>query len=323
MDYQTFVAARQEAWAHFELQLEQARRRPRGLGHDELEQLAVSYRLLLHDRALARARFAGTGAEVRLGRLAVEGTYYLRRDASARPFDLGRILQRTLPDAFRSILPELAVMALLFVAAVSLGLATVLLRPEAAPMLLGPERLAGLREGHLWTESLTTSVPPAYSSSAIATNNMSVALLAWAGGALAGLGALYVTLLNGLLLGATLAVTVHYGMAGRLGEFIAAHGPLEITLILVCAAAGASVGRAWVVASDEPRGVLLRRAASRALVVLLACLPAFLVLGVVEAFVSPDPALGAPLKLALGLSLVALFLLLAARPGQGEVPDER
>jgi len=323
MDYAAFVGLRQEAWERFEARLAAARKRPRSLDHEELERLAVSYRLILHDHALARERFPDTGALGRLRRLAVAGTYFLRRDATGERLELRHILGRTVPQAFRSIVPEFAVVTALFVVGALLAGAAVLLRPEAAVMLLGPERLAALREGHLWTESMTTTMPPAYSSSAIATNNMSVALLAWAGGALAGLGAFYVALLNGVLLGAVFAVTAHYNMAGRLGEFAAAHGPLELTLILVCAAAGASMGRAMVVATEEPRAVLVRRAASGALVVLLSCLPAFVVLGVVEGFISPDPAVATSLKVALGLSLVVVFVLVALQPGREAAADEQ
>lgn len=322
MNYTSFVESRRAIWERFEAELTAARRHPRALRHEDLERLAVEYRHVLHDQAVAQARFPGTGAVVRLRRLAVDGTHFLRRDATTRRLSLHRFFASSLPQAFRSFLPELGVVVALFGVATLLGLTAVLLRPEAAPLLLGPERLAELREGHIWTESLTTSVPPAYSSSAIATNNMSVAILAWAGGALAGLGALYVTLLNGFLLGAIVAVTMHYHMAGRLAEFVAAHGPLEITLILVCAAAGAGVGRAVVVATDEPRAVVVRRTATRALVVLLACLPAFAGLGVVEGFVSPDPEIAIPVKVALGLSLVASFLLVVLRPGPGDATDD-
>jgi hypothetical protein len=83
------------------------------------------------------------------------------------------------------------------------------------------------------------------------------------------------------------------------------------------------MGRAMVVAEEEPRATLLRRAAARALVVLLACLPAFAVLGVVEGFISPDPGVSLPLKVALGLALVVVFLLLALQPGRKAAEDER
>ena len=137
---------------------------------------------------------------------------------------------------------------------------------------------------------------------------MSVAITAFAGGALAGLGALYVVLLNGFLLGAILGITSHYGMASALLEFIAAHGPLEITLILTTAGAGLLAGRALVQATDRPRREVLREAGRDATVVLVGCLPWFLFLGVVEAFVSPIPGFAAVFKVALGGALLALAL---------------
>ena len=104
---------------------------------------------------------------------------------------------------------------------------------------------------------------------------------------LAGLVPLYVILLNGLMLGALLGVTLHYSMAGPLLVFISAHGLLELTLILVSAAAGLAVGRALVAADDRPRAVAVRRAATESLAVLLGCLPWFVILALVEVFVSP------------------------------------
>jgi uncharacterized membrane protein SpoIIM required for sporulation len=185
-------------------------------------------------------------------------------------------------------------------------------------VFLGPDAMAGLREGRLWTEALTTTVPPAVSSSRIATNNAGVAILAWAGGALFGLGALWVVLLNGLLLGVVIGTTMPYEMTGRLLEFVAAHGPLEITLILVSAGAGLEMGRALLLAGDRPRAAAVRDAALSSLLVLVGCLPWFLVLGVVEGFVSPAEDVPARMKVALGAALWASFALIAWNPFRGE-----
>jgi uncharacterized membrane protein SpoIIM required for sporulation len=202
----------------------------------------------------------------------------------------------------------------LFSTALVFGAALAIVQPGAGTVLLGRGAVEEMRRGHLWTESLVSTVPPAVSSSGIATNNMSVAMAGWAGGAALGLGALYVILLNGFLLGLILATTLHYGLAGALLEFVSAHGPLEITLILTTAAAGLGMGHALVAAEDAPRSVVLARAGRDALIVLVGCLPWFLVLGVVEAIVSPAPAVPAGLKLAIGLGLETTFLLLAWNP---------
>ena len=314
MDYPRFVRLHATAWDGFEAKLRAAQERPRQVGHEDLETMAFAYRQVLHDYALAASRFPGTGAAVRLRRLALQGTHWLHRDAADRMPSLREFFGTRFPLAFRAHSLHLVAAFALFSTALVFGATLAIVQPGAGTVLLGRDAVEGMRRGHLWTESLVSTVPPAVSSSGIATNNMSVAMAAWAGGAVLGLGALYVILMNGFLLGLILATTLHYGLAGALLEFVSAHGPLEITLILTTAAAGLGMGHALVAAEDEPRRVVLARAGREALIVLVGCLPWFLVLGLVEAIVSPAPGVPAALKLALGLGLETTFLLLAWNP---------
>ncbi|HVS03189.1 MAG TPA: stage II sporulation protein M [Thermoanaerobaculia bacterium] len=307
MDYSRFVALRRPLWEELEQGLERLRRHE-ALTYEELEALAMLYRQLLQDHAWARARYPHTGVARRLERLAVAGTGALHRDAAGDRFSPRRFLLDRFPQAVRAHLPLIGLSLALFLVMTLVGLGVAVFEPGVAVALLGPETVAGLRDGRLWTEALTTTVPPAISSSAIARNNMSVAITAWAGGLLGGVGSLWITLLNGYMLGAVLGVTLHFSLAGELLEFVAAHGPLEITLILVCAGAGLGIGRALLVAGERPRGQALQQAGREALVVLAGCLPWFLVLGAVEGLVSPSPAVPWGTKLFLGLSLQAVFL---------------
>lgn len=313
MDYARFVRLRRPLWEKFEAQLAAARQ---GMTHAELEEMALCYRQVLHDHALSAARYPGTAASERLRGLAVEGTRRLVAGRTEATGGLATFFTRTFPRAFRRQLGLTGIALALFLLAALWGLAITATRPGLGIAFLGPEAIAGLAEGRMWTESLVSAVPPAVSSSRIATNNISVALTAWSGGILAGIVPLYVVLLNGLLLGSILGVTMHYSMGGELLEFIAAHGPLEISLILVSAGAGLGIGRALVIAGDLPRSLAVREAARDALTVLLGCVPWFVVLALVEVLVSPSPDLPASFKLAVGLSLEALFLALAALPSR-------
>ncbi len=320
MDYARFVRQRSAVWDGFEGRLHAAEEKPRSVRHDALEAMAFEYRQVLHDHALVSARFPGSGAARRLQRLALRGTHWLHRDTRDRLPGLREFFTRTFPLAFRAHAVPLAAAFALFATALLFGATLAIVQPETGTALLGRRAVEELRRGHLWTESLVTTVPAGVSSSAIATNNMSVAITGWAGGALLGLGALWVIVFNGFHLGAILATTVHYGLAGRLLEFVSAHGPLEITLILTTAAGGLSMGRALVAAEDLPRGVVVRRASRDAVVLLAGCLPWFVVLGLVEAIVSPAPRVPGALKLALGAALEGLFLVLAWNPRLGEEP---
>jgi uncharacterized membrane protein SpoIIM required for sporulation len=313
MDYARFVGARSALWDEFEAGLRRLESKVPPPSHADVEAVAFRYRQVLHDHSVAASRFSGTGAARRLRHLAFEGTRALYLDV-ATSGGLRRFVTRTFPLAFRAHLPYLAVVVSLFATALALGVTLSFVEPGVGLVFLGPAADAGLREGRLWTDALVTAVPPAISSSGIATNNISVALTGWAGGALAGLGTLYVVLLNGFLLGAIAGTTAHFGLAGRLLEFISAHGPLEITLILVTASGGLAMGRALVAADDRPRRIAVGEAARGALALLLGCLPWFGVLGVVEAVLSPAPDIPAPLKVAVGLALEAVFLGVAWNP---------
>lgn len=311
MDYARFVRLRLPLWDAFERGLAE---RPGSLPYVGLEALAGKYRQVLHDHALLRSRYPQTSASRRLGSLAREGTRRLHWDRSDRLPGFSVFVSRILPRAFRRQAPEIAAAAAFFLVAALFGGSLGLAQPGSGAAILGPQAIRGLKEGHLWTESLVGLVPPAVSSSLIGTNNMVVALTGFAGGALAGLGALYVLVFNGFLFGLLLATTLHYGLAGELLGFVSAHGPLEITLIVCTAGAGLSLGRALIVAEDRPRRDVVKEASRDALVILIGCLPWFAVLGVVEAFISPSPAISVVLKIGLGIALWSGFAVMAWNP---------
>jgi uncharacterized membrane protein SpoIIM required for sporulation len=319
MDYARFLRLRRPLWEQFGNRLARLRRSSSGRrggdewSYGEVEELAFAYRQVLHDHALAATRFPGTGAARQLTALALDGTRSLTR-RSGRGGGLRRFFSQTFPAAFRRQLGALGLAVAIFGAACLLGLALSAVQPGLGRLLLGPRAIEGLEEGRLWTESLTTTVPPAVASSGIATNNLSVALVAWSGGVLAGIVPLYVLVLNGLMLGGVLGITLRYSMAGELLGFVAAHGPLELTLIVVAAAAGLGLGRAVVAAGDLPRAEAMRRAGADSVQVLLGCLPWFVALAVVEARISPDPSLPVAWKAALGLGLELFFLVAALAP---------
>jgi uncharacterized membrane protein SpoIIM required for sporulation len=314
VEYQRFVSLRAPIWDRFEQAL--ARAEPGGgrrLKHAELEQLTFDYRRVLHDHALAGARYPGTSAAHRIQRLAAAGTRLLQRDRSHHFGGLRLFLTSHFPDSFRRRLPEIGVVVALFLAVALLGLGLTLVRPGLAQAFLGTDALEGLQQGRLWTEEIDHNNAPGMTAW-IGTNNIRVALLGWAGGLTAGFLTVFLVFYNGLMLGSVIGLTLHYSMTAELLEFISAHGPLEITMILVCSAAGLVMARGLVASDDRPRSESLRAAARDSFVLLAGCLPWLALLAAVESFVSPNPAFAPSFKLGVGLALEALFLLFAFNP---------
>ncbi|HEX4953943.1 MAG TPA: stage II sporulation protein M [Thermoanaerobaculia bacterium] len=316
MDYGRFLSLRGPAWRELEEALARlASRRGQGqLTYRGLEAVAMGYRRVLQDLAFARSRFPASGAAQRLAGLALEGTRLLLREEPGKRVGVLGFFLRAFPAAVRRRAGVVALAVGLFLATGLLGFVAALASPALGMVFLGPAAIAGLEEGRMWTEALTTTVPPAVSSSQIATNNLSVSLFALAGGALAGAGSLWILFVNGLMLGAVIGTTLHFGMAPHLLEFISAHGPLELTVIVFSAAAGLVLAHGLVVAEDRPRRVVLAEGVRDALTIFGGCFPWLVVLAVVETLVSPAPEVAPALKLALGLVLEGFFLFLAFNP---------
>lgn len=312
MRYEDFVARRTAAWDEFETGLDQLENAPSSTSHDDLERLSVDYRKMLHDQALAASRFEGTWAVTRLRRLSARANRLLQPQTPTKLKNPLGFFLRTFPQNFQAIGGEIAACAALFAVSAVFGAALSALDAGVGTAFIGRSSVEGLARGEIWTDSLNDAA--AKGSAEIAVNNMRVAITAWGGGALAGFGAFYILFFNGFLLGAVMLLTSHFEMHGALLQFISAHGPLELSIIVVSAAAGVHVGRMLVATGNEPLGVRLPAAARRSAIVMLGCLPWLLVLGFVEGFVSPSPSIGHPTKVALGLLLLSLFLCSALLP---------
>ena len=309
MDHDTFQARAARDWQEMEnLQTRIQRRGLEDLDHATLERTAAIHRRVVSDFALARSRFPGSAVEARLRRLAFTGHRLLaRREAPWLP-RLRQFFAVDFRRAYQAAQGPLRVAGAIFLCGVLAGYVITGINPEFARLFLGDDAMDGLRHGELWTDALTTVMPPAVTASSIFTNNLSVALVAFAGGALLGVGTLYVLVFNGLMLGAVLAVTAHHELLGRIFSFIAAHGPLELFLIVVASAAGLTMARGAIAWENRPRALVFREAARAGLHLVGGTLPWFVLLGFVEGFVSPRTEVGLVFKVGLGVLLLVTFL---------------
>lgn len=310
MTYSDFVSSREGEWAQFERNLAALG----DLDFDGLEQLVVDYRRILLDYTFARDRFPGTGASERLHRLSRTSTrVLLNQDSQRQRGALVRFFAHRFPTTMRRHRATIAVSGALFLIAALFGVVLALAQPGLDQMILGEATIEGLRQGRMWTESLTSTTPQAVSSSGIATNNVSVALTTWIGGALAGSLTLWILLLNGFNLGAVFAVTMQYSMGSELADFVLAHGPLELSIVVVASAAGLLLMRGLIQFSDRPRAQMMRRMGNDSLVIMGGCLPWLVPLALIETFLSPRRDVPVAVKAAVGLAVLGLFLAIAFR----------
>ena len=184
---------------------------------------------------------------------------------------------------------HLFAVTLLFVSAAVTGFWLVYSYPDLIAMFVSPDLIATVERGELWTDGLLNVTPSAVVSVQLLTNNIIVSVFAYCSGIIFGLGTFYLVGLNGLSLGAIFAFTGQHGLAGRLFDFVVAHGCVELSCICIAGAAGSMLGEALVRPGALTRSEAFRRAASSGLCVLFVVTLLLIICGVIEGYISPDP----------------------------------
>jgi len=312
---QRFVRGRKSGWDELEQLLAAPGRRTLG----QLEHLDRLYRRASSDLASAQARFPGTDVERHLTQLVGRALGTIYRPARASPGALRAFYAHAYPALVQREGRYVLAAALLLMCGMGLGAGVVAAEPRGAELLVPAAIRASLEAHELWTDSLL-AVAPESASASIATNNLAVLGSLFAGGLLLGLGPVALLTFNGAHLGAVLACAHHHGMLGALLGFVAAHGPVELSVLVLAGAAGLVLGHAVLEPGEWSRAEALRRRGRDAVLLALGAAPALAAIAVLEGYVSPGTWLPAGLKAALGLALAAAgwsYLLRSGAPSAG------
>ena len=275
----------------------------------ELQELALLYRQSASDLATVREDASSKQLAVYLNQLLgrAHNLIYMGRRANRR--GIWTFYKDIYPAIFRETFPDTFAAFVLFLAAAFAGVLMGMADPSFTRHFLGPQMVDSIERHEMWTHSIVTVKPMA--SSAILTNNISVALSTFALGITAGIGTVWMMLLNGLMMGVVGVACWREGMSLPLWSFVAAHGVLELPAIFIAGGAGLGVAKGLLFPGSLPRRESLVRAGGRSVRLLLGTIPMLLVAGVVEGFVSPSD-LPYQLKFLLAAALatmLALYLL--------------
>lgn len=286
----------------------------------ELDRLDRLYRQTSADLAQAQSFFAGTDVHRFLNQLCARGYGEIYRSRSDRRAAIRAFFARDFPRAVREELRYVGAAAALMLLGVILGSLTVAVAPQGVALFVSDDIQRIVQKGQLWTDRLDGS------SSAIAaeilTNNLRVTFSAFAFGITAGIGTVVTLVFNGLHLGALFTFTFQHGLGWRLAEFVAAHGPVELSVIALAGGAGLMIGHALVDPGERTRGEAMRERAGKAVRIILGCAPFLALIGVVEGFISPGTLFAPWAKVALGLGLGLGFWGYLLRGGRGSLSGD-
>jgi uncharacterized membrane protein SpoIIM required for sporulation len=112
------------------------------------------------------------------------------------------------------------------------------------------------------------------------------------------------------MLGAVFAFTGQHGLDHDLFRFVVAHGCVEISVMCLSGAAGAAVGEALIRPGAATRAESFRRAALQSGKLILACVILLIGSGLIEGYISPNPAFSLRVRIAVGLAYWLFMLAL-------------
>lgn len=310
-----FVARRRPDWDELERLVGKLQRG--GLRLEDVSALDRLYRRAAADLAHAAAQYPNTDLLRYLHQLCGAAYGAIYRAPRDRLAALRRFYAAELPRAFRAEGRFVALSAGLLVLGVAVGALIATLSPEATQIVVPRALRDSIAAHRMWTDDIV-GIAPNFLSSAIATNNLTVTVMAFASGITLGLGTTYLLVTNGMMLGAVIALCLREGMGYPFFSFIGGHGPVEMSVIVISGAAGLMLGHSLIDPGDARRAEHVRRRATDAVRLVLGCAPFLALIALIEGFVSPGAVFPGWLKIALGLALGAAlwgYLLTAARDG--------
>lgn len=312
MHIDRFIASHQADWDRLAALAAAARRGPKRLGTGELDELVRLYQRVSGHLARARSAYDDAGLHARLTRVVAEANAAIY-GSRARG---GASLQRLFASTFPSVLWEsrrflLVATACLFGPAIAVGW-WLQGSPAALDAAIDPAQQSAILESEF--VDYYSQAPAEQFSTLVLTNNIRVSLVAFALGCALCLPGMLILAFNGFNVGTIGALFVDAGDPGTFFGHIAPHGFLELTAIVVSAAGGLRVGWSIIAPGDRRRGDALAAEGRAAVVLVLGCVPVFVVAGLIEGFVTPAPL---PLGLRALVGFVAWVVFLAVTLGRG------
>jgi len=285
--------------------VQQSSRGIAALSHEELKELGLLYRQTASDLAAAREDVSSKQLAIYLNQLLGRSHNLIYMGHRPKVSALVRFYRDTYPQIFRETLRQTLLAFSIFVVTGIAAWALTIRDPTFAHRLLGAQMMDTIEQRHMWTHSIVTIKPLA--SSGIMTNNLSVAFTMFALGITAGLGTIWMLVVNGLLIGVIGAATARAGMALQLWGFVAPHGVLELPAIIIAGGSGLEIARGLLFPGLMARRDSLALAGARAAKLLMGTIPMLVIAGVIEGFFSPSDA---PVTMKFALAGVLLAALL-------------
>ena len=302
MRLDAFIKSRSASWAELEAAVESAKGKPERLGAEGVRRMGTLYRGAAADLALARRRFPADPVRARLERL-VGKAALLVYEGSARRSSVTAFFSRGYWRAVAERPVILAGAGILLMGPALLAAFWAMQNPDAASAFIPGEFSAATDPP---SDAGTTAAQEAAFSVDLFTHNIQVTFLGFALGITLGIGTAFLLAFNGLILGSIAGAAIDAGNGEAFAEFVIPHGPIELTCIVVTAAAGMRMGWALVNPGPGERKAALAAESKTAVMIVIGTMPWLVVAGISEAFVRSQ-GLPSPVLISVGVGIFALY----------------
>jgi uncharacterized membrane protein SpoIIM required for sporulation len=319
------LASRQSHWQELDRMCAVLEGRRRStLTADEVTRFAGLYRAACADLALANARQLPPNTVQYLHRLVGRAHNQLYR---SRGFDIeawGRILLEDVPKAiFNDGCVQVAFILFWGVFILSAVLAASdTLWPNFATSVIPEEQLDMMEVNFSNPINGRNAGDNLLMAAFYIRHNTGIGLKCFAGGLLVIPGIL-TTIFNALFLGASFGYMARPDVAQGVNfyHFVTAHGPCELTAIVLSAGAGLRLGLSWMKTGGLTRSASLRKTAEEAMPIMGTAMLLFFMAALIEGFLSPSAApytIKAIVALATSGLLMFYFVVLGYPRGDDE-----
>ncbi len=283
---------------------------------EQVARFASLYRSACADLALADAYQLPPGAVQYLHDLVGRAHNQLYRSQRFNFRQWGRELFQVLPARLCRDRTLWLAMALFWgVFLISLGLAWA--SPTFTKTVLGEESLAQMEESFSKPIEGRSADDSSVMVGFYINHNTGIGLECFAAGTLLGIGGLFVTVANAIMLGASFGHMITVPERANFFHFVTAHGPFELTAIVFSAAAGMRLGFSLVYTHGRTRRDSLFAAGRQTMPLVGVAMALFAMAGLIEAFLSPSSA---PYFAKAAVAIISAALLLFYVVGLGLVP---
>ncbi len=283
---------------------------------------SANYREVCHNLALAQQRGFSPGLVASLEKLAARGHQQLYKN---RQSIFGRII-RFITQGFPRLIRQNASLFWLCTAICYLPAFIVFLiiwaDPDMAYSFLGTDTASNLESMYNPSHERITENRDIDSDFQMfgfyLWNNISVDLRTFAGGMVAGIGSLFILLLNAVLLGAASGHMLNMGYEDTFFTFVIAHGAPELTGMVVSAMAGLKIGWGMIAPGNYSRKDALLIRSKEGVRLLFGAVFLTALAAPIEAFWSSIGTIEPNVKYTVGAIcwvLVFAYLFLAGRKG--------